>query len=110
MIIVFHTPVVSGFQLIEQAWPSMKTSPGPGLVGSGSACTNIAADEAKMVNARAANMFFVRKDLGTASAFWNERLWSRRLGRLENKRATSEVLARGPIQVYDGWWYLDSSS
>lgn len=58
MIIVFHTPVVSGFQLIEQAWPSMKTSPGPGLVGSGSACTNIAADEAKTVNARAASIFF----------------------------------------------------
>lgn len=59
MIIVFHTPVVSGFQLMEQAWPSMKTSPGPGLVGSGSACANRAADEAKMVNARATNMFFI---------------------------------------------------
>lgn len=64
----------------------MKTSPGPGLVGSGSACTNIAADEAKMVNARAANMFFVRKDLETAL---NERL---RLERLRNsKGATGEV-------------------
>jgi len=57
MSIVFQTPVVSGLQVIAQDWPSMKTSPGPGLVGFGSACTDIIASKD---NVKARSIFLMK--------------------------------------------------
>lgn len=37
MFMVVHIPLGSADQAIEQLWPSIKTSPGPGAVGVGSA-------------------------------------------------------------------------
>lgn len=64
MVIVFHRPVVSGSQVIEQGWPSIKIFPGPGLVGFGSACTDMTASKA---NAKAASIFFSTKAVGEQS-------------------------------------------
>lgn len=62
MFIVFQVPVESGVHPIVQAEPGLKTSPGPGDEGVGSAKTTNAMDKTKVGKATRKNIGIEAKE------------------------------------------------